>query len=64
MWCATRELSPGFERKNVVHPVLVAGEDHDEPVALGLHHLQQDLDRLLPVVALVLGPVAGSTPRR
>ena len=47
----------GVRAEEVVHPVLVAGEDHDELVALGLHHLEQDLDRLLPVVALVLGPV-------
>jgi hypothetical protein len=40
-----------------VHAVLVAGQDHDQVVALVLHHLQQDLDRLLTVVALVLGPV-------
>ncbi len=45
----------GLEKR--VHPVLVAGQDHDEIVALVLHHLQQDLDRLLPVVALVLGAV-------
>ena len=46
----------GVRAEEVVHPVLVAGEDHDQLVALGLHHLEQDLDRLLPVVALVLGP--------
>ena len=40
-----------------VHPVLVAGENDDQVVALVLHHLQQDLDHLLPVVAFVLGPV-------
>ena len=40
-----------------LHPVGVAGEDHHEVVAVVLHHLQQDLDRLLPVVALVVGPV-------
>ena len=48
---------PGVRAEEVVHPVLVAGEDHDQLVALGLHHLEQDLDRLLAVVALVLGPV-------
>jgi hypothetical protein len=32
-------------------------KDHDEVVALVLHHLQQDLDRLLAVVAFVLRPV-------
>jgi hypothetical protein len=40
-----------------VHAVLVAGQDHHQVVALVLHHLQQDLDRLLAVVALVLGAV-------
>ena len=36
-----------------VHPLLVAGEDHHQIVAVGLHHLQQDLDRLCPVIPLV-----------
>ncbi len=40
-----------------VHPVLVAGQDHHDLVPLVLHHLQQDLDRLLAVVPLVVGPV-------
>ncbi len=44
-------------REELVHPIVVTGEDDDEPVPLALHHLEQDLDRLLPVVALVLGPV-------
>ena len=56
-WCATREPMPGLELEERLHPVLVAREDDDEVLALGLHDLQQDLDRLLPVVALVLGPV-------
>ena len=57
--CGARCASdkPGLLPEERVHPVLVAGEDHDQVVALVLHHLQQDLDRLLPVVALVLGPV-------
>ena len=40
-----------------VHPVLVAGEYDDQVLALVFHHLQQDFDRFLAVVALVLGPV-------
>ena len=40
-----------------VHTVLVAGQDDDQVVAVVLHHLQQDLDRLRTVVALVLWPV-------
>ena len=47
----------GVRLKEGVHPVFVAGQDHHQVVALVLHYLQQDLDRLLPVVALVLGPV-------
>src|ERR1044072_5599521 len=47
----------GVRAKERVHPVLVAREDDDEVVALGFHDLQQDLDRLLPVVALVLRAV-------
>ena len=44
----------GIAAEERLHPVLVAREDHDEIVALVLHHLQQDLDRFLAVVALVL----------
>ena len=40
-----------------IHPLLVTGEDHHQVVAVVLHHLQQDLDRLGAVVALVLRPV-------
>jgi len=47
-----------------VHAILVARQDHHQIVTLILHDLQQDLDGLLSVVALVLGPVRGSTPRR
>src|SRR5207248_145964 len=35
------------------HAVLVAGEYDDEIFALGLHHLQEDLDGFLPIVTLV-----------
>ena len=54
----------GIGLEELVHPVGVAGENHDEVVALVLHHLQQDLDRLLPVVALVLLADRGNRPRR
>ena len=47
----------GVGAEERLHPVLVAREDDDEVLALGLHDLQQDLDRLLPVVALVLRAV-------
>jgi hypothetical protein len=47
----------GIGREELVHAVFVAGQDHDEPVAVVLRDLQEDLDRLLAVVALVLGPV-------
>ena len=43
--------------KEGLHAIAVARQDDDEVVALGLHDLQQDLDRLLAVVALVLGAV-------
>ena len=33
------------------HPVLVPGHGHDEVVLVDLHDVEQDLDRLLPVVA-------------
>ncbi len=45
----------GIGAEEVVHAVLVAREDHDEVLALRLHHLQEDLDRLLPVVTFVFG---------
>ena len=47
----------GVGAEEGLHAVLVAGQDHDQVVALVLHHLQQDLDRLLSVVALVLRAV-------
>ena len=47
----------GIGGEETLHPVAIAGEDHHEVVALVLHHLQQDLDGFLPVVALVLRPV-------
>ena len=40
-----------------VHPVGVAGQDHHQVLPVRLHELQQDLDRLLAVVALVLRAV-------
>ena len=40
-----------------LHAVAVAREHDDEVLALGLHDLEQDLDRLLAVVALVLRAV-------
>ena len=40
-----------------VHARLVAGEDHHQVLALVLHHLHQDLDGFLAVVALVLRAV-------
>jgi hypothetical protein len=39
------------------HPVGVTGQDDHKLLALGLHHLQEDLDGLLPVVTLVLRAV-------
>jgi hypothetical protein len=48
---------PRVEPEELVHPVAVAGEDHDESLALVLHHLKQDLDRLDAVVTLVLRTV-------
>ena len=48
---------PGVGAEERLHPVVVAGQDDHEPVAVGLHGLEQHLDRLLPVVALVLGAV-------
>jgi hypothetical protein len=44
-------------RKKLVHAAALTGENYDQVLALGFHHLQQDLDRFLPVVALVVRPV-------
>jgi hypothetical protein len=44
----------GIAGKESVHPIAVAGEDHHQILALRFHHLQQNLDRLLAVVALVI----------
>src|SRR5258708_12878759 len=43
--------------KKFLHAVRIAREDDHEVLALVLHDLQQDLDRLLAVVSLVLGTV-------
>ena len=43
--------------EELLHAVTVSGQDHHQALALVLHHLQQYLDRLNPVVALVLGTV-------
>jgi hypothetical protein len=40
-----------------VHLVFIAGENHHQIVAVVFHYLQQDLDRLGAVVALVFGLV-------
>ena len=50
MWCAMRERKPGIRCEEVFHAVAIAGEDDHQVLALVLHDLQQDLDRLLPVV--------------
>ena len=41
------------ERVEVVHLLLVPSKDDDDVLLVVLHHVEQDLDRLLPVVALV-----------
>src|SRR5258708_22075102 len=43
--------------KKFLHAVRIAREDDHEVLALVLHDLQQDPDRLLAVVSLVLGTV-------
>ena len=47
----------GIGGEEARHALAVAGEDHDEILALVLHHLEQDLDGFLTVVALVVGPM-------
>ena len=44
----------GVAAEELLHAVLVAGDDDDQIVAMVLHLLQQHLDRLLAVVTLVL----------
>jgi len=43
--------------KESIHAVLVTGENDHQFVALAFHHLKQDFDRFLSVIALVLGAV-------
>src|SRR5260221_14310866 len=43
--------------EELFHPVAVAGENDNEILALRFHDLKEDLDRLLTVVALVLGTI-------
>ena len=40
-----------------IHPLFVTGEDHDQIIAVVLHHLQQDLDCFGAVIPLVFRPV-------
>mmetsp|Transcript_28795 Transcript_28795/g.64356 ORF Transcript_28795/g.64356 Transcript_28795/m.64356 type:complete len:402 (+) Transcript_28795:138-1343(+) len=40
-------------REELVHPILVARQHHDEVLLLVLHHVEQNLDGLLAVVAVV-----------
>ena len=47
----------GHVAEEPLHLVLVAGNDDDEVLPLVLHHLEQHLDRLLAVVALVVKAV-------
>ena len=44
-------------REELVHPVFIASQDHNQIVSLVLHDLQQDFDGFLAVIALVLGAV-------
>jgi hypothetical protein len=48
---------PRVGREERLHPVRVPRENDDQVVAVVLHVLQQDLDRLASVVPLVLRPV-------
>ena len=48
---------PRIALEEGVHPIAVAGEDYHQVVAVVLHDLQEDLDRLLAIVALVLGAI-------
>ena len=50
-------LHPWITLEKRRHAIAVAGEDHDQVVAFVLHRLQEDLDRFLTVIALVLGLV-------
>ena len=48
---------PRIAPKERIHPILVPRQNDDEIVPIILHHLQQDLDRLLPIIPLVLRPI-------
>src|ERR1700681_2606687 len=50
---ARTKAGVGF--KETIHAVLIARQDYGQVVALVLHHLQENLDRLLPIVLLILG---------
>ncbi len=48
---ARSEARIGMEEP--IHLIGIAGQDDDQIVAVVLHHLQQNLDRLLPAILLV-----------
>ena len=43
--------------EEAIHAVGITRKDHHQIIAAAFHHLQQNLDRFLAVVALVLWPV-------
>mmetsp|Transcript_7904 Transcript_7904/g.11054 ORF Transcript_7904/g.11054 Transcript_7904/m.11054 type:complete len:312 (-) Transcript_7904:430-1365(-) len=45
------------EGEEAVHAVLVAGQDDHQVLPLGLHHIEQDLNGLLPVILVIGGVV-------
>ncbi len=48
---------PGYVGEEFVHAVLVSRHGHDEIVLIVLHDIEENFDRLLPVIAIVGGVV-------
>ena len=57
-------LQPGVRLEEAAHQRGIAGDDHDEPVAVILHPLEQRLDRLGAEVAASRRRARARTPRR
>ena len=55
---------PGVRLEEPPHQPRVAGDDHDEPVAVVLHPLEQRLDRLVAEVEPLARRARARTPRR
>ena len=56
------DCSPGIRHEEFLHRRGVAGNNHDEPIAIILHRFQQSVDRLV-TISIAAGYAARSCQR-